>query len=113
MENSESAEKPENTGIGPASACRGERAAEKEGYCAGRSDVGRSPQLVMRGLDPRIHLLRKKSLRRRMDCRVKPGNDRVGGHAHRFICSTCSQRNPRLYEMTAWASSLFWDCYLQ
>src|SRR5215471_1739508 len=31
--------------------------------------------LVMRGLDPRIHLLRKKSLRRRMDCRVKPGND--------------------------------------
>jgi len=29
----------------------------------------------MRGLDPRIHLLRKKSLRRRMDCRVKPGND--------------------------------------
>src|SRR5262249_28273043 len=30
---------------------------------------------VMRGLDPRIHRLRKKSLRRRMDCRVKPGND--------------------------------------
>jgi hypothetical protein len=25
---------------------------------------------VMRGLDPRIHLLAKK-----MDCRVKPGND--------------------------------------
>src|SRR5262249_2436098 len=30
---------------------------------------------VMRGLDPRIHLLRKRSLRRTMDCRVKPGND--------------------------------------
>jgi hypothetical protein len=30
----------------------------------------------MRGLDPRIHLLRqKKFLRRTMDCRVKPGND--------------------------------------
>jgi hypothetical protein len=29
----------------------------------------------MRGLDPRIHLFRKKSLRRSMDCRVKPGND--------------------------------------
>src|SRR4051794_8513753 len=28
----------------------------------------------MRGLDPRIHLLRKK-LFKRMDCRVKPGND--------------------------------------
>jgi hypothetical protein len=27
--------------------------------------------LVMRGLDPRIHHLRK------MDCRVKPGNDEV------------------------------------
>jgi hypothetical protein len=30
----------------------------------------------MRGLDPRIYLLRKKPfLQRRMDCRVKPGND--------------------------------------
>jgi hypothetical protein len=29
----------------------------------------------MRGLDPRIHLLRKKLLQRWMDCRVKPGND--------------------------------------
>jgi hypothetical protein len=27
------------------------------------------------GLDPRIHLLREKVLRRSMDCRVKPGND--------------------------------------
>jgi hypothetical protein len=30
---------------------------------------------VMRGLDPRIHLLRQKFLARWMDCRVKPGND--------------------------------------
>jgi hypothetical protein len=29
----------------------------------------------MRGLDPRIHRLREKLLRRGMDCRVKPGND--------------------------------------
>src|SRR5262249_18692340 len=29
----------------------------------------------MRGLDPRIHLLRKTFLQRWMDCRVKPGND--------------------------------------
>jgi hypothetical protein len=28
----------------------------------------------MRGLDPRIHL--KKSRFKKMDCRVKPGNDR-------------------------------------
>jgi len=28
----------------------------------------------MRGLDPRIHLLRK-NLSEKMDCRVKPGND--------------------------------------
>jgi hypothetical protein len=28
----------------------------------------------MRGLDPRIHHLRK-TLSKRMDCRVKPGND--------------------------------------
>jgi hypothetical protein len=29
----------------------------------------------MRGLDPRIHLLSKKVLRRQRDCRVEPGND--------------------------------------
>jgi hypothetical protein len=28
----------------------------------------------MRGLDPRIHQ-KEKFLRRKMDCRVKPGND--------------------------------------
>jgi hypothetical protein len=33
-----------------------------------------SPLDVMRGLDPRIHFLRK-SLSKGMDCRVKPGND--------------------------------------
>src|SRR5262249_16942196 len=53
MEDSESAEKQENTGIGPASACRGEG-----GYCAERSDTDRTYSCrVMRGLDPRIHLL--------------------------------------------------------
>jgi hypothetical protein len=31
--------------------------------------------IVMRGLDPRIHPLLQKVLRRWMDCRVKPGND--------------------------------------
>jgi signal peptidase I len=30
---------------------------------------------VTRGLDPRVHLLRKKSFAKKMDCRVKPGND--------------------------------------
>jgi hypothetical protein len=29
----------------------------------------------MRGLDPRIHPLRKKLFPKMMDCRVKPGND--------------------------------------
>ncbi len=45
--------------------------------------------LVMRGLDPRIHdeMQQKKSyvgqylFRIIMDCRVKPGNDGVGGTA--------------------------------
>jgi NitT/TauT family transport system substrate-binding protein len=33
-------------------------------------------QIVARGLDPRVHLLRDKVFfRKRMDCRVKPGND--------------------------------------
>jgi hypothetical protein len=30
---------------------------------------------VMRGLDPRIHRKRSRSLVKAMDCRVKPGND--------------------------------------
>jgi hypothetical protein len=64
----------------------------------------------MRGLDPRIHPLREKFLRRWMDCRVKPGDD--SGVA---ICSTCapSERNQQVYKMTAGAISLFPDCYLQ
>jgi hypothetical protein len=42
----------------------------------------------MRGLDPRIHHLRK-TLSKRMDCRVKPGNDASiwngpGSAAHRY-----------------------------
>jgi hypothetical protein len=36
----------------------------------------------MRGLDPRIHRLRKKFLRRWMDCRVKPGDDDPEFGAH-------------------------------
>jgi hypothetical protein len=39
----------------------------------------RSLHLVMRGLDPRIHHLRK-ILSKKMDCRVKPGNDENEGH---------------------------------
>jgi hypothetical protein len=39
----------------------------------------RSLHLVMRGLDPRIHHLRK-TLSKKMDCRVKPGNDENEGH---------------------------------
>ena len=72
-----------------------------------------------RAYDPRIHLLRKKSLRRWMDCRVKPGNDNVGGYARSFILPRLpdllapSERNPQLYEMATGAISLFRDCYLQ
>jgi hypothetical protein len=31
--------------------------------------------IVMRGLDPRIHLISKNASSFLMDCRVKPGND--------------------------------------
>src|SRR5262249_11127022 len=48
----------------------------KEGYCAECGETKWSDKTgvvpVMRGLDPRIHLLRKMFLRRWMDCRVKP-----------------------------------------
>jgi hypothetical protein len=34
--------------------------------------------IVMRGLDPRIHLFSRKLSSKTMDCRVKPGNDKPG-----------------------------------
>jgi hypothetical protein len=64
-------------------------------------------QAVMRGLDPRIHLLRKSSLQRLMDCRVKPGNDleltwpsngngpEVHGYASVFWRKACSGGSSR------------------
>jgi hypothetical protein len=35
----------------------------------------RAHHRVTRGLDPRVHPLRKERFAKRMDCRVKPGND--------------------------------------
>jgi hypothetical protein len=37
-------------------------------------------KVVMRGLDPRIHLLCKELVAKRMDCRIKSGNDRTFKH---------------------------------
>src|SRR5262249_4113691 len=34
------------------------------------------------GLDPRVHLLRKKLFAKRMDCQVKPGHDALTGYFH-------------------------------
>jgi len=48
---------------------------ELSGLPGGLKAAAFDRQAVMRGLDPRIHLLRKSSLQRLMDCRVKPGND--------------------------------------
>jgi hypothetical protein len=46
--------------------------------------------LVTRGLDPRVHLLRKK-----MDCRVKPGNDVGCASAGRaLLVATSELRTP-------------------
>jgi hypothetical protein len=121
MEDSESAEKQENTGIGPASTCRVMRGQK-------RVEDARE-----RAYDPRIHLLREKFLRRWMDCRVKPGNDsegvvpaKAGTHSHRRWLwvpalaalgrddeSLEQSTNLRLYRSAARAISLFRDCYLQ
>src|SRR5262245_36587054 len=42
---------------------------------AGASAAGPLTHSVTRGLDPRVHLLRKRLLAKEMDCRIKPGND--------------------------------------
>ena len=98
MEDSESAEKQENTGIGPASACRGESAFTRVFHalwmevvaspsCAGRS----ASETRVNALITRASIFfAKRFLRRSMDCRVKPGNDsegvvpaKAGTHDHR------------------------------
>jgi hypothetical protein len=43
---------------------------------------GEACPIVMAGLDPAIHLLRKEFLRRTMDPRVKPAGDRSGRARH-------------------------------
>jgi hypothetical protein len=48
----------------------------------------KAPFCVTRGLDPRVHLLRKK-----LDCRVKPGNDAVFCDAvvlNQRLCDGCA-----------------------
>jgi hypothetical protein len=44
--------------------------ADAPGSRADSDGLNWTPVIVTRGLDPRLHLFRKK-----MDCRVKPGND--------------------------------------
>jgi hypothetical protein len=87
MEESESAEKQENTGIGPASACRGESAFTRVFHALWMEVVARSS---CAGLTRASIFFAKRFLRRWMDCRVKPGNDsegvvpaKAGTHNHR------------------------------
>jgi len=45
----------------------------------------------MRGLDPRIH---QKNDTKKMDCRVKPGNDDLAlGCSHRIAATVFADRN--------------------
>jgi hypothetical protein len=53
----------------PALLCEATRSHKGEGK------KGAARSIVVRGLDPRIDLLREKKLSCGMDCRVKPGND--------------------------------------
>src|SRR5262245_59458871 len=121
MEESESAEKQENTGIGPASACRGKSAFTRVFHalwmevvaspsCAGRS----ASKTRVNALMTRASIFfAKRLLRRWMDCRVKPGNDGADGyvrlvHVPRLSsCRAPSERNPRVQESGAGAASLF------
>jgi hypothetical protein len=43
---------------------------------------------VTRGLDPRVHLLCEYTFAKRMDCRVKPGND----EREAYLNGKCSRR---------------------
>jgi hypothetical protein len=61
----------------------GERVASAEGASRVRGSLGLRKPSVTRGLDPRVHPLRKNFFANRMDCRVKPGND---------DCDCCSRR---------------------
>src|SRR3984893_2374802 len=59
---------------------------------------------VMRGLDPRIHLLAK-----RMDCRVKPGNDnRFNMTRNRYSTTNVDYCPPQRPSLSSLHSSLTW-----
>ena len=93
MEDSESAKKQENTGNGPASACRG-----KGGYRAERSvrtELTRAASCA--GLT-RASIFYPRSLTKWMDCRVKPGNDSG-------VCA-CAPRSAT-NKCTKWRSAQF------
>jgi hypothetical protein len=103
MEDSESAKKQENTGIGPASACCGESAFTGVSHALW-VEVVASPSCA--GLTRASIFFAKRFLPRWMDCRVKPGND--SGVA---ICSTCMPlgRNQQVYKIATGAISIVSD----
>jgi hypothetical protein len=110
MEDSESAEKQENTGIGPASACRGESAAERKTIVNEDTD-GRFPNSSCAGLTRASIFFAKCFYEDGWIAGSSPGND--GSIAICSICAVPSERNPQVQEITAGAISLFPDCYLQ
>ena len=67
-----SAARPADCTLAPRS---GERVASAEGASRVRGSLAPRKPSVTRGLDPRVHPLRKNFFANRMDCRVKPGND--------------------------------------
>jgi hypothetical protein len=52
--------------------------------------------IVMRGLDPRIHLIFARLFRKGMDCRVKPGNDDGSSPEQRRARHEGVERRPEL-----------------
>ncbi len=53
---------------------------------------------VTRGLDPRVHRSSKEVLAKRMDCRVKPGNDGLA-YTYRPACTLSAARSVSLRKL--------------
>src|SRR6266404_6075491 len=109
MEESESGEKQENTGIGPASACRDSPTPSCVPDAVQR-EAERSGAPLIRD---RHGLERSRVCSAPLRAALRPGHESAATQHSCTIAWSARRTNLRLCEMTAGAISLFWGCYLQ
>ncbi len=109
MEDSESGEKQENTGIGPASACRDSPTLSRVPDAVQRVTKWSGAPLIR----DRHGLERSRVCSAPLRAALRPGHESAATQHSCTIAWFARSTNLRLYEIAARAISLFWGCYLQ